>query len=119
MGQFFVNDRKLFNKKGELAVWHFNCFVIYKNQMMTACCMDRNMEKVRVDKTLDIKGISSPRLQELTVNTMESMYSGQVLRVITDDSSTRTTIPALCNKCGYVLMETGEYDGALYYTIRK
>lgn len=77
------------------------------------------MEKARIDKTLDIKGINSPRLQELTVNTMESMYSGQVLRVITDDSSTRTTIPALCNKCGYMLVNTEEYDGALHYTIRK
>ena len=77
------------------------------------------MEKVTVDKTLDIKGINSPRLQELTVNTMESMNSGQVLRVITDDASTRTIMPTLCNKCGYMLVETEEYDGALYYTIRK
>jgi TusA-related sulfurtransferase len=77
------------------------------------------MEKARVDKTLDIKGINSPRLQELTVNTMEAMYSGQVLRVITDDSSTRTSIPALCDKRGYMLVKTEEYDGALHYTIQK
>lgn len=78
-----------------------------------------SMEEIKVDKTLDIKGIHSPRLQELTRNTLEKMYSGQILRVITDDMTTKTVMQSLCTNGGYMLMEMKNDDGVLYYTIRK
>lgn len=77
------------------------------------------MEKIRVDKTLDIKGIQLTRLQELTRDTLEMMYSGQILRVITDDMTTKNTIPSLCDTNGYILIEIEENGGIIYFTIKK
>ena len=73
----------------------------------------------RVDKTLDIKGVHAPRPNELTLNTLERMISGQVLQVITNDRATKTTIPSLCSEHGFILLEIKDDRGTLYFTIRK
>lgn len=77
------------------------------------------MGSIRIDKTLDIKGISSPRPQELTFNILESMDSGQILQVITSDRAAKNTIPFLCESNGYILIEIEDDGGTIYFTIKK
>lgn len=73
---------------------------------------------IHVDKTLDIKGVFSPRPAELTLNILKGMMEGQILRVITNERTTKQSIPVLCDENGYVLLETREDGGTLYFTIR-
>lgn len=83
------------------------------NQVSRVAFMD-----IHVDKTLDIKGVYSPRPAELTLNILRSMAAGQILQVITNERTTRSSIPDLCSENGFVLLDTREEGGTLYFTIR-
>jgi TusA-related sulfurtransferase len=74
---------------------------------------------IRTDKTLDIKGLANPRPTVITERTLQDMRPGQVLRVITDDRSTKQTFPQLCRERGYELLDLQEEVGILFFTIRK
>jgi len=73
---------------------------------------------IHVDKILDIKGVFSPRPTELTLNILKSMAGGQILQVITNERTTKNSIPELCSENGFVLLDIREEGGALYFTIR-
>ena len=72
-----------------------------------------------VDKTLDIRGLVCPRPKVVTERTLEKMEPGQSLQVITDDMSTRQSIPSLCESRRYEILTLRENMGLLYFTIRK
>lgn len=74
---------------------------------------------VKIDKTLDIKGLTCPRPKVLTMKTLEDMEPGQVLRVITNDQSIKQSIPPLCESLGYKVLELTEDTGAICLTIQK
>jgi tRNA 2-thiouridine synthesizing protein A len=76
-------------------------------------------ENPKVDKTLDVRGLACPRPKAVTERTLEKMKSGQSLQVITDDMSTRQSIPSFCESLGYELLNFREDGGVLYFTIRK
>jgi len=76
-------------------------------------------ERPKVDKTLDIRGLVCPRPKVVTERTLEKMGSGQSLQVITDDMSTRQSIPSFCESRGYEILAFRENMGILYFTIRK
>lgn len=73
----------------------------------------------KVDKTLDVRGLVCPRPKAVTECTLERMDSGQSLCVITDDMSTKQSIPSLCESLGYEILVFSEDAGVLYFTIRK
>lgn len=77
------------------------------------------MKGIKIDRILDIKGLQGPRPTVMTLNTLKDMESGMVLKVITDDASTRHTIPHFCMKAGYRLIEFIEEDGLIYFIIQK
>jgi TusA-related sulfurtransferase len=78
------------------------------------------MEKdTKVNKTLDIKGLSGQRPAEVTTDILNSMAKGQVLRVISDDSATRQTFPLLCEYLGYRLISMEESRGIFCFIIVK
>ena len=72
-----------------------------------------------VDKTLDIRGLVCPRPKVVTERTLEKMGPGQSLQVITDDMSTRQSIPLFCESRRYEILALRENKGILYFTIRK
>jgi len=53
------------------------------------------------------------------MDVLDTMQPGQSLRVITNDRTTRQSIPELCVSCGYRLLESLEEQGTLYFTIQK
>lgn len=74
---------------------------------------------VKTDKTLDIRGLVSPRPEAVARNTLESMGPGQVLTVITTDVTAKRKLPSLCENLGCTLLELREDGGTLYFQIRK
>jgi TusA-related sulfurtransferase len=74
---------------------------------------------VQSDKTLEIKGLASPRTEIITGNILAEMRPGQVLKVVTSDRTAKQKIPALCETLGCTLLDLGEEQGSLYFQIRK
>lgn len=73
----------------------------------------------QTDKTLDIKGLVSPRSELITKKTLATMGPGQVLTVITTDRSTKQKLPKLCANLGCAILELKEDRGTLYFHIQK
>ncbi len=77
------------------------------------------MSTVKADKVLDVKGLVCPRPVVMTMNTLKIMDKGQVLEVVANDSSVKHSIPSLCQRAGYQLIEQGEREGSFIFLIRK
>lgn len=76
-------------------------------------------KEIRVDKILDVKGLSCPGPTVLTMKALEGMKKGKVLQVIANDTSTRLAIPSLCRNTGYELLAFREEEGILHFFIKK
>jgi TusA-related sulfurtransferase len=74
---------------------------------------------MKADKTLDIKGLSDQRPQEVTKDVLNMMAEGQILRVIADDAGARQAIAALCECSGYNLLSMEEDRGIIRFNIQK
>jgi TusA-related sulfurtransferase len=74
---------------------------------------------IKVDKTLDIKGLSAQRPAEVTKSILNLMMKGQTLRVVADDAAAKQNIPVLCENLGCIMLSMEEEGGRLYFTIRK
>jgi len=74
---------------------------------------------LKSDKTLDVHGVTGPKADSVTEQALESMHRGQLLRVITDDHSSKRRIPDLCADRGFQLLEVREEGRTLYFTIQK
>ena len=74
---------------------------------------------IKVDKTLDIKGLSAQRPVEVTKSILNMMMKGQTLRVVANDAAAKQNIPVLCEKMGCIMLLMEEKGGSLYFTIRK
>jgi TusA-related sulfurtransferase len=77
------------------------------------------MKKKQIDKILDVQGLPCPTPTVMTGNTLRDMKKGMILQVITNDMTTKETIPSLCAKDGYELIEVREENGLLYYVVSK
>lgn len=75
--------------------------------------------EVKIDKVLDVKGLVCPRPMVMTMNTLKTMGKGQVLHVLANDSSTKHSIPALCERSGYKLVEMKDEAGTISFIIQK
>ncbi len=75
--------------------------------------------KEKIDKILDVKGLLCPVPTVMTGKTLQEMDKGKLLQVITNDVTTRDSIPSLCTQEGYKLLDMEEKDGLIYFTIRK
>jgi len=74
---------------------------------------------VKADKTLDIQGLVHPRSRAVIEMTMDGLDPGQALNVITNDISTKESVPLLCSYHGYTLLEARGERGTYSFTIRK
>jgi tRNA 2-thiouridine synthesizing protein A len=74
---------------------------------------------MKADKTLDIKGLSDQRPQEVTKDVLNMMAEGQILRVIADDAGARQAIAAPCECSGYNLLSMEEDRGIICFNIQK
>lgn len=77
------------------------------------------MVNVRIDKVLDVKGLICPRPMIMTMSTLKSMGKGQVLRIISNDKTTKHSIPGLCERTGFRLLEMKEEADMISFVIQK
>lgn len=77
------------------------------------------MEEIRIDKTLDIGGVTDIRAKAILMDIFEKIGKGQVLRVIAKGAAARQIIPSLCESSGYELLDFREDAGMMYFTIQK
>ncbi len=75
--------------------------------------------EIRVDKILDVKGLSCPGPAVLTMKALEGMKKGGVLKVIADDSGMMAAVPLLCRNSGHELLDLWEEDGTIYFFIKS
>ena len=73
---------------------------------------------VKVDQTLDCKGLSCPMPIMKLAKTMKQMEKGKVLELLATDPGSKPDVPAWCNKTGNELLETAEEDGVYKYYIK-
>jgi tRNA 2-thiouridine synthesizing protein A len=74
---------------------------------------------INIDEELDVKGMVCPRPMVMTMTALKAMETGQVLKVTANDSSVKHSIPALCERAGYTLLEQSEELGAYFFVIQK
>ncbi len=74
---------------------------------------------VKIDRELDVKGLVCPRPMVMSMTNLKAMAPGQVLKIIANDSSTKHSLPALCERAGYKLLEQREEMGAFIFIIQK
>lgn len=77
------------------------------------------MVEVKIDKVLDVIGMVCPRPMVMTMSTLKTMNKGQVLQVKASDSSTKHSIPALCERGGHKLIEMKDESGIITFVIQK
>jgi tRNA 2-thiouridine synthesizing protein A len=75
--------------------------------------------KEKIDQVLDVQGLLCPMPTVMTGKTLKEMQKGKSLQVITNDVTTKKTIPPLCDQEGCELLDLTEKEGLLYFTIRK
>ena len=72
-----------------------------------------------IDKILDVTGLVCPMPTVMTSKTLKDMKKGGILQIISNDMTTRQTIPSICSEEGYSLLDQKEKEGLLYFTVKK
>jgi len=76
------------------------------------------MSLIKPDLAVDTKGLQCPRPLLKAKQILESMQEGQILEVIANDLSTKTTFPAYVKRSGDELIQVVE-DGAIIHLYIK
>ncbi len=77
------------------------------------------MTEIRVDKTVDARGLNCPMPVLKTKKALEELSSGQVLEVKATDPGSAADIPALLKKLGHELISSEKDGGVFKFFIRK
>ncbi len=77
------------------------------------------MADIKVDKTLDAKGLHCPMPVLKTKKALDEMTAGQILEVITSDPASKSDIPAFLERVGHSLIEASEQKSVFSFLIRK
>ena len=71
------------------------------------------------DLVLDAVGLFCPEPVMLMHNKIRDIESGQLLKVLATDPSTKRDIPKFCTFLGHELLSQADIDGQYHYIIRK
>jgi tRNA 2-thiouridine synthesizing protein A len=75
---------------------------------------------VKIDVTLDCKGLSCPMPMMKLAKTMKGMKSEEVLEMIGTDPGTKSDLPRWCEKTGNTLLDESELAGGVFrFLIQK
>ncbi|MBI4686252.1 MAG: sulfurtransferase TusA family protein [Nitrospirae bacterium] len=77
------------------------------------------MSECKIDRVIDVKGITCPKSLIIATNTLKSMAKGQCLKIICGDGSIKHNLPAVCKKSGFTILETKEEDGVVSFIIQR
>ena len=70
-------------------------------------------------KHLDAKTQICPKAMILVMSTIKTLDKGDSLTVETTDVSTKESIPKLCERAGFALLEMDEKEGVITFSIQK
>ena len=76
-------------------------------------------KKENIDKVLDVTGLLCPVPTVMTSKALKELKKGNILKIITNDTTTKQSIPSVCSEEGYTLLELKEKDGLICFTIKK
>lgn len=71
------------------------------------------------DKELDLRNELCPRPMIMVMSTIKTLSRGEVLCVDTTDATTKQSIPRLCERAGFTLLEMIEEGEVIRFCIRK
>jgi len=74
---------------------------------------------IKCDRELDVKGLVCPRPMVMSMTNLKAMSPGQTIKITANDSSTKHSLPALCERAGYKLLEQKEELGSFIFIIQK
>ena len=74
---------------------------------------------VRSDKTLEIRGVLSPRAETIAMKALAALTPGEVLTIITRDVAAREKLLSLCGNLGCVMVDKKEEGCTVYVQIRR
>ncbi|MGD8783638.1 MAG: sulfurtransferase TusA family protein [Thioalkalispiraceae bacterium] len=72
-----------------------------------------------IDMEINAQNLKSPRPMLKTLRAIESLGSGQVLKVTTDEPLSISNIEAICGQLGHSLMEIIDWDGEYTLLVKK
>ncbi len=76
-------------------------------------------EGIKIDRVLNLSGLLCPNPTLITGNKLKDMKPGEILEVVCSDKAVKLSIPDLCRKAKYKLIETREERGLIRFIIRK
>lgn len=75
---------------------------------------------VKIDQTLDCKGLSCPMPMMKLAKTMKGLKQGEVLEMLGTDPGTKSDLPKWCEKSGNEMLAEESLDGGVFrYLIKK
>ncbi|MDD7805020.1 MAG: sulfurtransferase TusA [Endozoicomonas sp. (ex Botrylloides leachii)] len=77
------------------------------------------MNIVEIDHELDTCGLHCPEPVMMLHNKISNMTSGEVVRMVATDPSTRRDIVNFCGYLDHELLEHSQKNKRYYYVIRK
>ena len=81
--------------------------------------MSTLMSKLRIDKTIDARGMACPGPLMNLIGAIRQGEVGQVFEVLSSDEGSRTDIPAWVTKAKHELVEVFEDTGYAHFIVRK
>ncbi len=77
------------------------------------------MSEIKVDRTVDARGMNCPMPVLKTKKALDELSSGEVLEVTATDPGSASDIPALLKRLGHELISSKEDGGVFVFYIRK
>jgi len=74
---------------------------------------------IKIDQTLDCKGLSCPMPMLKLAKTMKGLKSGEVLEMVGTDPGTKSDLPKWCQKSGNELLEASDLEGGIFRFVVK
>lgn len=76
--------------------------------------------EVKINETLDCKGLSCPMPMMKLAKTMKSMNLEEVVEMLGTDPGTKSDLPRWCEKSGNALLSEDELPGGIFrFLIQK
>ncbi len=75
--------------------------------------------EVKPDVEIDTKGLQCPRPLLKAKQTLERMNAGEILKVVSNDPTTKTTFAAYLRRSGDELLSITDEGGVIQFLIRK
>ena len=72
-----------------------------------------------IDIEIDAQNMKSPHPMVKALRAFDSMHSGQVLKVTTDEANSISKFETMCLQLGHKLMEIIDWDGEYTLLVKK